>query len=243
MEAKNRIILPLDVSDTGRAKEIVAELVPHVGTFKVGLELITAIGAPAAVALVHEAGGKVMLDGKFCDIPNTVAGATRAASALSVDMLTVHASCGQESVKAAVDTCGRSKIVGVTVLTSIDNDECIEIFGDKPSVKVQQFARMLVDVGAHAVVCSPQEVESLAQLPLIRITPGVRPAWASIGDQRRTMTPYDAMLAGADYLVIGRPITQPPSHIGSPAEAARAVATEVTAALLTKAARDITRDR
>ncbi|HTM68176.1 MAG TPA: orotidine-5'-phosphate decarboxylase [Candidatus Binatia bacterium] len=231
MQAKDKIIYALDVDSLDKAKARVAAISPHVGPIKIGLELITAVGGPQAVDAVHDAGGLVMYDGKFNDIPNTMAGATRPVAARGVKMFTVHASSGLASVKAAVAACGASKVIGVTVLTSIDEEECVEIFGDRPSAKVRAFAELLCEAGAHVVVCSPQEVGGLADLPLLRITPGVRPLWAAAGDQKRVMTPGEAIRAGADYLVIGRPISAPPPEVGSPAEAAGLIAREIEEAL------------
>jgi len=230
MDAKNKIIYALDVDSLDKARRQVAGIAPHVGMLKIGLELITSVGGPQAVAAVHDAGGLVMYDGKFNDIPHTMAGATRPVAAQGVKMFTVHASSGLESVKAAVANCGASKVIGVTVLTSLGEEECIEIFGDKPSAKVRAFAELLCEAGAHAIVCSPQEVGRLADLPLTRITPGVRPRWAAVGDQKRVMTPAEAIHAGADYLVIGRPISAPPPEVGSPADAARLIAMEIEGA-------------
>nr|ALV85546.1 orotidine 5'-phosphate decarboxylase/HUMPS family protein [uncultured bacterium pA1] len=231
MEPKDRIIVALDVSTLEAARPLIDALAPHVGLFKVGLELLTAVGAPAAVAAVRERGGRVMFDGKFCDIPNTVAGATKAAVALGADLLTVHASAGAESIRAAVREAGAAKVVGVTVLTSIGESECFEIFGDSPEGKVIDFAGTLAKCGAPAVVCSPREASLLRHLPLLRITPGIRPAWAETGDQKRVLSPGDAVRGGADMLVIGRPITKPPAAVGTPADAARRIADEIAEAL------------
>lgn len=231
MEPKDRLIVALDVSDLEAAKPLIAALAPHVSCFKVGLELLTAVGAPAAVAAVHEAGGRVMFDGKFNDIPNTVGGATKAAVGLGVDLLTVHASTGAESIRAAVRESGRAKVVGVTVLTSIGESECHEIFGETPEIKVYDFALTLVRCGAPAVVCSPREAKELRDLPLLRITPGIRPAWAETGDQKRVLSPGDAIRGGADILVVGRPITQPPPGVGAPADAARRILDEIAGAV------------
>lgn len=227
MEPKDRLIVALDLTDLEAAKPLVMALAPHVGHFKIGLELITAVGGPAAVALVKAAGGKVMYDAKFHDIPNTMEGAAKSVARQGAEMFTVHASAGAEAIRAAVHAAPWSVVIGVTVLTSLDDERCIEIFGDRPSAKVRAFARSLVDAGAAAVVCSPQEVGSLVDLQLLRITPGVRPSWAGSDDQKRFMTPGDAIRAGADMLVVGRPILRPPSGIGSPVEAARRVLDEI----------------
>lgn len=231
MEPKDRIIVALDVPDLAAARPLIAALSPHVGMFKVGLELITAVGAPAAVAAVREAGGRVMFDGKFNDIPNTVAGAAKAAAALGVETFTMHATSGREAILAAVAAAGGEKVIGVTVLTSIDDAECAETFGGLTLDVVEALGWKLVEAGAKNVVCSPREVRRLLQMPLTRITPGVRPAWADAGDQKRFTTPAEAVRSGADMLVIGRPITKPPAAIGGPAQAARLIADEIAEAL------------
>ena len=235
MQARERIILALDVDSLEKALELVRELHPYVGLFKVGLELLTNEGAPKVVEAVKGAGGKVFYDGKFCDIPNTVAGAARAVAGLGVDMFNVHASSGREAVVQAVANKGNALVLGVTVLTSIDPEECCFTFGKTPELKVCDFARMLAEVGADGVICSPQELGILSQQPwsdkLLKVVPGVRPAWAAAGDQKRVMTPAEAINALADYLVIGRPITKPPAEIGGPVEAAKLIAEEIAAAM------------
>ncbi len=233
---KDRIIVALDVDAPDKAAALVLELAPHVGCFKIGLELITAIGGPLAVAIVHEAGGKVMCDAKFNDIPNTMAGAARSVAALGVDLFTVHASATKAGVAAAVAHSGAAKVLGVTVLTSMSPSDCLDVFGEMPEDKIASFAADIESAGAHGIVCSPRDLEFIADHPrLVRVTPGVRPTWAAAGDQKRVMTPHDAIMAGADYLVIGRPILHPPAAIGGPAAAARLIADEIDDALRRKA--------
>ncbi len=232
MEAKDRIIVALDVDSLDKAKSLVESLAPHVGCFKVGLELLTAVGAPKVVEFVHSLGGQIFYDGKFNDIPNTVGGAAKAVAGLNVKMFNVHASAGRKAVEAAVTNKGSSLVLGVTILTSIDEEECVSIFGGKPGAKVLQFSRMLKEVGADGIICSPQELELLGKQKeldsLLKITPGVRPEWAAAGDQKRIMTPAEAIKAGATALVIGRPITKPPAEIGTPADAAKKIAEEIS---------------
>ena len=161
-------------------------------------------------------------------------GASVAISRMGVRMFNVHASAGKEAILQAVANKRNSLVLGVTVLTSIDGDECVSIFGEEPRDKVIEFATMLVDAEADGVICSPQELEALKVFDpgvLLRVTPGVRPKWAAIGDQKRVMTPGEAIKAGADYLVIGRPITKPPPEIGGPVEAAKKIAEEIVQAL------------
>ncbi len=236
MNAKDRIIVALDVGSLDEVQPLVKELVPHVGGFKIGLQLITSVGTPKAVEFVHSLGGKVFLDGKFNDIPNTVGEAAKAASSLGVAMFNIHAGTGRKSIEAAVLNKGNSLILGVTVLTSIDEDECVSIFGDKPGPKVLQFSQELLKAGADGIICSPQELALLGTHSefneFLKITPGVRPTWAEVGDQKRVMTPYDAITFGATALVIGRPIVNPPKEIGSPVDAVRLITEEISDALV-----------
>lgn len=239
-EAGKRIIFALDVDGATAAVPFLENVTPHVGLTKVGLELITAGEAPEVIATIRRKGKNVLYDGKFDDIPNTVGRATKKAASFGVAMVNVHASAGRAAIKAAVANKGKSLIIGVTVLTSIDETECISIFGDKPGKKVIQFAEMLLEVDADGIICSPKELELLGKDKkferLIKITPGVRPIWASTNDQKRVMTPREAILAGATYLVIGRPISEPSAKIGekkieTPAQAARAIAIEIATAM------------
>lgn len=249
MEAKDRIILPLDVDNISKATVLVRGLREHVGFFKIGLEFIYSMLASIITPPLEEAYlnlGSIrdlfiltdkhnFLDGKLADIPNTVGGASVAISRMGVTMFNVHASSGKEAVAKAVANKGNSLVLGVTVLTSIGSEECVSIFGDKPGPKVLQFAKMLAELKADGIICSPQELELLGQQQelkeLLKVTPGVRPLWAATGDQKRVMTPAEAIKAGASYVVIGRPITQPPAEIGSPVEAAKKVAEEIAGAM------------
>jgi orotidine-5'-phosphate decarboxylase len=233
MQAHERIVVALDVPSLDEAKRLVEALAPHVGYFKVGLELITAVGGPAAVAAVREVGGRVMYDAKFHDIPATMAGAARSVSSLGVDLFTVHSSAGEDGLKSVVGAVGGERVVGVTVLTSMTDALCCRIYGVKPDTAVVSFAYGLVYAGVDWIVCSPQELASLAaaKLPLKPITPGVRPLWADSNDQKRVMTPAEATVAGARLLVIGRPILKPPTSVGTPVEAAKRIADEIAGAL------------
>lgn len=249
MEPKDRIILALDVDEVSEASRLVRLLASHVGLFKIGLEFITAMlvsliasgqeEAQQKLLLIRELfallDGRVLWDGKFDDIPNTVGNASWQVARLGVRMFNVHASAGRRSIEAAVANKGDSLVLGVTVLTSLDPEECVSIFGEEPGPKVLQFARMLVGAGADGIICSPQELELLGQQPdlggLLKVTPGVRPEWAASGDQRRVMSPRDAIMAGADYLVIGRPIRRPPSEVSGPVEAAVRIAEVIATAM------------
>lgn len=232
MEPKDRIWVALDVDSLARTTELVRALAPYVGGFKVGLELLTAAGAPQVVEHVHGLGGRLFLDGKFDDIPNTVAAASRAVSRLGVHMFNVHASAGRAAVRAAVENKGDSLCLAVTVLTALTDEDSREIYGQPAVTKVLEFAHLAREAGADGIVCSPQELEALAREPALRslakVTPGIRPAWAAANDQKRTLTPAEALKAGATHLVIGRPITRPPTEIGSPVDAARRILKEVS---------------
>ena len=250
MQAKDRIILPVDVPDVDQALFFAKILKGHVGMYKIGLEFIWSSLANLLLMSAHDAeillhkmrqlailigGPDAFIDGKLCDIPNTVKGASVAIARLGVKFFNVHASSGRGAIKAAVAVKANSKVLGVTVLTSIDEGECVSIFGTKPASAVINFVRMLLGEGADGVICSPREVEIIRSNSefndLVLVTPGVRPEWAAAGDQKRVMTPGEAIKAGANYLVIGRPITKPPAEIGSPVMAAQRISQEIEAAL------------
>lgn len=231
MATKENIIYALDVDSLAKANPYIEALSPHVGMFKVGLELITSQGAPAVVHHIQRMGGQVFFDGKFDDIPNTVAAASRAISGMGVKMFNVHASCGMDSIKAAADNKGNSQLLVVTVLTSLNDEESNRIFGTSPHEKVIQFAKDAKAAGADGIICSPQELELLVQLPelreLLKVTPGIRPEWAEANDQKRVLTPAQAIKMGATHLVIGRPISNPPRGIGNPVDAAKKILEEI----------------
>jgi len=233
MDTKDRIIVALDVNNLDKAESLVESLAPHVGCFKIGLELLTAVGAPKVAEFVHSLGGQVFYDGKFDDIPNTVGGAAKAVAGLNVKMFDVHASAGVEAMIAAVANKGQSLVLAVTVLTSLEENNAHLIFGGPSKAKVLQLARDAKIAGCDGIICSPQELELLSKQKelscLLKVTPGVRPKWATTGDQKRIMTPAEASKAGATALVIGRPITQPPAEIGTPVDAAKKIAEEISA--------------
>ena len=235
--AKDKIIVPLDVPDEAAALRMIEKLGDAVTFYKVGLELFSR-GGPDAVrqikAAIKTAGGnrgRLFLDLKFHDIPNTVAGAVRSAAALEADMLTVHLSGGGAMLRAAAAQApGGTLLLGVSVLTSIDEETLRETgVPDPVATQVRRLARLGYACGLRGVVASPHEIALLrAEFgdALTLVTPGVRPAWASSDDQRRLMTPGEAVRAGADYLVIGRPITAN----GEPRAAAQRVAEEMAQA-------------
>lgn len=228
---KEKLIFALDVDAIAKSTPYVEALAQHVGCFKVGLELIMAAGAPQVVSHIHRLGGQIFLDTKLNDIPNTVAAASRAIAGLGVKMFNVHACAGKESIRAAAENKGNSLLLVVTVLTSMEDAECERIFGTISQNKVLQFAHDAKEAGADGIICSPRELELIAQVPelkgLLKVTPGVRPQWAEANDQKRTMTPAEAVRAGATHLVLGRPISNPPRGIGSPIDAITNITNEI----------------
>ncbi len=237
-ELARKIIIALDVKNKEEARKVLESL-PEARVFKVGLELFTAEG-PGMIDLVKSYGKEVFLDLKLHDIPNTVAGAVRAAVKHGVSMLTLHTSGGREMMKKAVETARETAekenkplplLLGVTVLTSLKDDDLKEIgFSAGTREQVLRLARLATEAGIEGLVCSPQEIDLLrAELgqEIKIITPGIRPAWAEAQDQKRIMTPAEAIKKGADFLVIGRPVTQ----AQPPAEAFARVVRELEAAV------------
>jgi len=215
---KNPIIAALDVPTAEQALKLAKEIAPAVGALKIGSELFTAAG-PDIVRRVRGAGATVFLDLKFHDIPNTVAKAVAAATRLDVQMLTVHTGGGMEMMRAAEEAAqqtalqsGRNAplVLGVTVLTSLESTALAEI-GCESAVgrQVERLAQLAVRAGLRGLVCSPLEIIGLRQiLPghVQLVTPGIRMGAEKADDQKRTLTPREALDAGADWLVIGRPI-------------------------------------
>ncbi len=212
--AKSPIIVALDYPDASQALDMAAQLDPTLCRVKVGKELFTRAG-PEVVKKLVALGFDVFLDLKFHDIPNTVAAACRAAMDLGVWMLNVHASGGRRMLEAAREAVGsgheRPLLIAVTILTSLEAADLGEIgFTGSPADNVLRLARLTEDSGLDGVVCSSREVSLLRGAvgdEFRLVTPGIRPLGADAGDQRRVMTPADALAAGSDYLVIGRPIT------------------------------------
>jgi len=225
-ELAGRIIIALDVKTKAEALALVSQLQEAV-IFKVGLELFTSEG-PALIQEIRKLGKKVFLDLKLHDIPNTVAEAVRAGVRHGVSLMTIHASGGSEMMAAAAAAAAeesekrsipRPLLMGVTVLTSLKDEQLTQVGMSIPTAsQVLRLARLAVGSGMDGVISSPQEIEALRQemgRGFLIVTPGIRPAWAAADDQKRIMTPGLAFQKGADYLVIGRPITKAPS----PAEA------------------------
>ena len=206
------LAVALDTPDLETAVGWAAAAGPHVSTVKVGLELFLRHGHDAVLKTREASGGRdVFLDLKLHDIPNTVAGAARSVADLAPEYLTVHASGGPDMVRAAVDALPTTRVVGVTVLTSLTAEQLAAVgFTGTPLDVVRRLAVLAVEGGARALVCSPLEVADVRREvgPDVRlITPGVRPAGGAIGDQARVATPQRALADGADLLVVGRPIT------------------------------------
>ncbi len=215
-----KIIIALDYKDEASTMALVDQLKPSLCRLKVGKELFVRCG-PSLVKKLINKGFDVFLDLKFHDIPNTVAAACQAAADMGVWMVNVHASGGRKMMQAAreaIEQCSHKPLlIGVTVLTSLSRQDIAEVGLDiEPAEQVLRLAGLANDSGLDGVVCSPQEVSQLKQKmgrEFILVTPGVRPAGAAVGDQQRVMTPADALSAGSDYLVIGRPITASPDPV------------------------------
>jgi len=228
-DPRQRLIVALDVSSAAAAQKIVAAVGDSALTYKVGMQLYTAEGPPVVRDLVAS-GRRVFLDLKYHDIPNTVGSAVAEASKLGVRMLTVHASGGSRMLQAAVEaarTCPELIVLAVTVLTSMDEQD-VEKIGMRGSLSesVVRLARMALTHGCQGIVTSAREASTVrAELggEFAIVTPGVRPAGSSIGDQVRVVTPAEAIKAGASHIVVGRPIT----HADDPAAAARAILGEI----------------
>ena len=219
-DPKDKIIVALDVESADQARSIVAELSDSVGAFKIGLQLFTAEG-PRFVRDLVERGAKIFLDLKFHDIPNTVAKASVEAARLGVWMFNVHALGGSEMMRRTAEevanVCEREsiakpKVIAVTVLTSSNNETLAEtgVTGETES-QVLRLAELTAKCGLDGVVASPQEIRAIRASVLsndfLIVTPGIRPSNATNDDQKRVMTPAEAVSEGANYLVIGRPIT------------------------------------
>ena len=220
---QNPILVALDVSDVSKAKHLVDELAPVVGGFKIGSELFTKAG-PDMVRHVRASSAQVFLDLKFHDIPNTVAGAVRSANEMDVQMLTIHTAGGSEMMKAAVAAAGKGVLVlGVTVLTSMDASEMNRIgIAGQIGNQVDRLVRLGLESGLRGFVCSALEVAALRPFipkETVLVTPGIRSNTDEKGDQKRTLSAAEAISAGANWLVIGRPIIS----AANPAAAAREI--------------------
>lgn len=221
-QSRNPIIVALDVPHPDAALELARRLAPVVGAFKIGKELFVSAG-PDIVRRIRETGGSVFLDLKFHDIPNTVAKAVEAAVRLDVQMLTIHTSGGlammqaaQHAAEEAALRTGKTQplVLGVTVLTSLNTNDLAEVgVPHDVGAQVERLAGLAARAGLGGLVCSPLEITRLRQfLPAAMqlVTPGIRPADSPADDQKRTLTPAEALAAGANWLVIGRPICAAP---------------------------------
>jgi orotidine-5'-phosphate decarboxylase len=236
MHAKDRIIVALDVDSLEKAEKLVDLLAPHVGCFKAGPVLLARAGEPQVAAMLRSRGARLMLDRKFKEIPSVMGESARAALELGAAMFTMHASASVEGMKAAADASGMSLALAVTVLTTMNDAQSVRSYGAAAAEKVLQFAEDALEAGADGIVCSPKELAMLRARPgfstMLMVTPGVRPTWAAAGDQKRIMTPKEAIAAGADFLVVGRPIIKPehPAVYG-PVHAAKLIADEIEEAM------------
>ncbi len=228
------LIVALDVSSIAEVERTVDRLGDAVAFYKIGLELFSAEG-PAVVRAVKRHGKRVFLDLKLHDIPRTVERAVRAGAALDADLMTVHASGGKAMIRAAKDAalaCGASapKILAVTVLTSLDPSDLADLgVAREMKAQVEALGRLACASGADGIVCSPHEVANMRVAlgpDALLVTPGVRPAGADVGDQKRVATPAQAVRNGSTHLVVGRPILE----AADPCAAARAIAAEMAGA-------------
>jgi orotidine-5'-phosphate decarboxylase len=238
VQPHERIIVALDVQTAAEALALVGALRAQVGMFKIGKQLFTAEG-PELVRRIVALGEHVFLDLKYHDIPATVARASIEAARLGVSILNVHASGGRammrEATRAVADFCARERlqrpiVLAVTVLTSLDEEDLAETgVGERVAAHVVRLARLARECGADGVVASPLEIDlirrEVAREDFIVLTPGIRPAGTAHADQRRVLTPAEAVAAGADYIVVGRPITE----AVDPAAAARSIRAELEA--------------
>lgn len=233
MKRKTGIIVALDVSSLKEAEGLVEMLASEVDAFKIGMQLCTAEGVEPVVKAIHAQGGDVFLDLKYHDIPNTVAAAVKVASDMGIWMLNMHVSAGVSAMKAAAKAkSSDTKLIGVTVLTSLDDIECREVYGESARTTAGNFIQLAHDARLDGAVCSPHELSIIKQLPeggmgFLAVTPGIRPEWSVTGDQKRFTTPAQALSAGSDYMVIGRPITAPPDDM-TPLVAVRRIKEETS---------------
>jgi orotidine-5'-phosphate decarboxylase len=222
----NPIFVAIDTPDLDKAMAVARSAGPHVGGLKIGLEFITAQG-PEGIRKIVALGRPVFADVKFHDIPNTVAGATRALARLGAAIFNIHASGGEAMMLAAKDAAASAnpemKIIAVTLLTSLDQKDVAAVgYRGSAAAQVVRLARLAQKSGLDGVVCSAHEITAIRKEcgeDFMLVVPGIRPAGADLADQRRVMTPREAADAGADILVIGRPIT----GAADPGEAARAI--------------------
>jgi orotidine-5'-phosphate decarboxylase len=221
---KSKLIVALDVESYQDAAALVQVTRDVVDIYKVGSQLFTRVG-PRIIEFLHEHGKECFLDLKFHDIPHTVARAVESAAALQVRLLTVHTSGGPEMLEAAAAIPNHPLLLGVTVLTSVEGDVQEEVL---------RLAKLAKASGLNGVIASPQEIRQLREVvgkDFLIVTPGIRPSWAQAGDQKRVMTPANAIAAGANYIVVGRPIIA----ANDPAQAAERILEEMASATVASA--------
>lgn len=230
------VFCAVDTTDLAAARTLASRLAGKVGGLKLGLEFFCANGPAGIRAVIGDDAPPLFLDLKFHDIPNTVAGAVKGALPLKPAYLTIHASGGPAMIAAAAKAAAtadgvRPRILAVTVLTSLDDGDLAAVGQTGPvAEQVKRLALHAKEAGADGIVCSPNEVAVLRPLvgpDFVLMVPGIRPAWAAANDQKRVMTPAEAIAAGADHLVIGRPIT----GAADPAEAAERINAEIQAGI------------
>jgi orotidine-5'-phosphate decarboxylase len=269
LEPKERIIFALDVADTNEAMGLVEQLADYVGCFKIGLQRIFSMfrtgDGPAFFNFMKEKKAGIFIDSKLDDIPNTVKAAAEEIVALipHPKFFNIHASAGVKAMADVVDVAKKAgglpaneavsdlskaasaakvRVLAVTVLTSLDEDEAHHIYGNPSKTKVLELARDALTAKVDGIICSAQELKLLRSKKelnnLLMVTPGIRPQWAAPGDQKRITTPTDAIMDGADYLVIGRPIREPSAEIQFPQKAAINISAEIAEALEKKAEKE-----
>lgn len=241
LDIKQKLIVALDMDTRAEAERLVEVLAPYVGAFKVGMQLYNSEG-PDMVRSLMDRGAKVFVDLKFHDIPNTVVQAGRVMTRLGVFMYNLHVAGGSEMMRQTVEATRKEAealglnpplLLGVTVLTSITDHQLREEMGVERNLteQVVKWAQLAQEAGLNGVVASPQEIQAIRQAcgsEFIIVTPGVRPAGAQLNDQKRVMTPGEAIMAGASFLVVGRPITA----AADPVAATRAIVEEMEKAVV-----------
>lgn len=241
-KAKDRLVLALDIDTKEEAFELVSELHEYVGIFKVGLQIITSEG-PEIVKCIQEKGCKLFFDGKFHDIPNTIAKASANVTRLGADIFDVHVAGGSKMIKAAVKesvkvaekyNIPKPTILGITVLSSIDQTLLTEELAvpEQIDAHVTRLALLAKESGLDGVVASVKEVEQIRKAcgkDFLIMCPGIRPTWAEVNDQKRIATPAEAIRLGADLLVVGRPITAAENRVN----AAKKILSEIQESLNT----------
>lgn len=222
--ALNPIYVALDTPDVKTARDLAEAVRPYAGGLKIGLEFVSANG-PGGIRAIVALGLPVFLDVKLHDIPTTVAGAVRALAGLGVAIVNIHASGGTAMMKAAKEAAGgKAKIIAVTILTSLDNADMQAVgFAGSAAAQAVRLARLAEAAGLDGVVCSAHDLQAVRDAcgpDFLTVVPGSRPVGSALNDQKRFMTPEQARAAGADILILGRPVT----HAADPREACKAVA-------------------